>query len=41
MLQDCTVLQDINLPVEQIEIVCGNKNCRAVDKIGVSSTRQP
>ena len=29
------LFEDINLPIQQVEIVCGNKNCRSNDKIGV------
>ena len=32
---DQSVFEDINLPIEQIEIACSNQTCRSTDKIGV------
>ena len=32
---DRPVFEDINLPIQQIEIACGNPTCRSTDKIGV------
>lgn len=32
---DLPLFEDVNLPIEVIEIACGNKNCRSSDKISV------
>ena len=29
------MFEDINLPIQHVDLACGNKNCRSQDKIGV------
>ncbi|XP_023340707.1 protein unc-79 homolog [Eurytemora carolleeae] len=38
---DPDIFEDLNMPIDQIEVKCENKNCRSTDKIGVCSCFSP